>query len=81
MSRTILYHCSRCGASITDARRSVLEVKAGPLAKLHDEPWLDVCGPCGDRFEDWLRSGKEAPQTGLPATPKPVMVDAAGRVA
>ena len=48
--------------------RSNPEIKAGELAKRHDEPWIDLCGPCAYRFEDWLRSGKQTPQNGLGAT-------------
>jgi hypothetical protein len=45
----------------------VLELKAGDLATRHDEPWLDLCASCTDRFGDWLKSGREPVQTGLGA--------------
>ena len=66
MSRTISYCCSRCGSPVLEGR-SILEIKAGELAKRRDEPWIDLCGPCTDRFVDWLRTGKEGVQNGLGA--------------
>ena len=65
--RTTNYCCDRCGSPVLEGR-SVLEVKAGELAKRHDEPWIDLCGSCTDRFVDWLRTGKEGVQNGLGAT-------------
>jgi hypothetical protein len=47
---------------------SVLEVRAGELMKRHDDAWIDLCGPCTDRFVAWLRAGQEGPQNGLGAT-------------
>ena len=38
--------------------QSVLEVRAGDLANRIEEPYLDLCGSCVDRFPDWLRSGQ-----------------------
>ncbi len=59
MSRSTTYICNRCGSPVLE-NRSILEIKAGELAKRCDgEPWIDLCGSCADRFEDFLRSGKE----------------------
>lgn len=79
--RQTLYHCNRCGASITDGRHSILEVKAGELAKRHDEPWIDLCGGCADGFENWLRSGKETAHNGLGAPLGGLVVESAAPAA
>jgi hypothetical protein len=79
--RTTLYHCNRCGDTITDARHSILKVEAGELVKLHDEPSVDLCGSCGDSFENWLRSGKEGVQSGLGAPLRGPVGETAGKVA
>jgi hypothetical protein len=49
------------------ARDFILEVKADELAKRHDEPGVDLCAFCGDRFEDWLKSGRQSAVDGLAA--------------
>jgi hypothetical protein len=46
-----LIHRSRFGASVM-ARDSVRGGKPGELAERHDEPWIDPCASCDDRFED-----------------------------
>ncbi|MFI5455640.1 MAG: hypothetical protein ACHRXM_09330 [Isosphaerales bacterium] len=71
--RTTVIHCSRCGATILGGH-SILQIVAGELANRHDEPWIDLCGSCVDRFGDWLRSG--SPHNGAAAAPtvQPAMV-------
>ena len=59
----------------------MLEVRAGELVKRHDDAWIDLCGPCTDRFVDWLRSGLEGPQTGLGATMGGSVVETGVRMA
>jgi hypothetical protein len=51
------YLCNRCGAAILE-NRAILEIKAGALGARHDEP-IDLCGTCQERFEDWLRGGRQ----------------------
>jgi hypothetical protein len=60
--RTTQIHCNRCGDTILGGH-SILEVKAGDLVNRVEEPYIDLCGSCVDRFQDWLRSGR---QNGLP---------------
>jgi hypothetical protein len=68
--RTVTYHCSRCGATVSSGL-SILKVEAGDLVNELTEPYIDASGPflnlcpgCKDRFKDWLRSGR---QNGLPS--------------
>lgn len=67
MSRTIHVHCNRCGATCLDGGHSILEVKAGELANRVEEPYLDLCAGCVDRFLDWLREGRQNALTGVGA--------------
>ena len=61
--------CDRCGAAILGGH-SIIEVKAGELTTRHVEP-LDLCADCCQRFEDWLRSGRQtaAFEPGVAAAP------------
>ena len=70
----------RCGSTITGGN-SILELKAGDLAKRHEEPWIDLCASCADRFDDWLRSGRQDVQTVRETISAAALVDSAGRVA
>jgi hypothetical protein len=78
--RTTTVHCNRCGSTIQGGH-SVLELKAGDLAKRHDEPWIDLCGACSELFSSWLRSGRQDVQTVREMIPAAAVVDSAGRVA
>ena len=62
--KQITWICDRCGAVCTDQPCSILELKAGELTKQFAEPWIDLCGPCSERFIDWLRSGRQANRDG-----------------
>lgn len=68
MSRTVLIHCSRCGASIM-ANPSILTATAGELANRVEEPYFDLCSGCTDRFLDWLRGGHQNAHGDLGAVP------------
>ncbi len=73
MAQTTAYCCDRFGSSVLEGR-SILEIEAGTLVRLHDDPRIDLCGPCTDRFVDWLRSGQEGARMawarGLPTRPR-----------
>jgi hypothetical protein len=60
--RTTQIHCNRCGDTILGGH-SISEAKHGELSTRRDEP-IDLCASCVDRFQDWLRSGR---QNGLPS--------------
>ena len=60
--RTTQIHCNRCGETILGGH-SILEFKAGELTNRVDEPYIDLCGSCVDRFLDFIGSGR---QNGLP---------------
>ena len=62
--RTTTVQCSRCGSTCLGGH-SILRIEAGELAKRRDEPWIELCASCADRFEDWLRSAQEAVHTGV----------------
>jgi len=48
--------CDRCGAEIPE-RGTVVGVTAGELRNRYPDP-LDFCPDCGERFGDWMRSGR-----------------------
>jgi hypothetical protein len=56
--RTITVCCSRCGAAITGGH-SMLNATAGHLVNRLDDPAIDLCTECVDRFVDWLRGSNE----------------------
>ena len=56
--RVTTIHCSRCGATILGGH-SILKIEAGELANRVEEPFIDLCEGCCDRFQDWLRSGRQ----------------------
>ena len=59
LARRTFSRMSSALAVQTNGRHSILEAKAGELAVArYDEPWIELCGSCGNRFENWLRSGK-----------------------
>jgi hypothetical protein len=63
--RTTQIHCNRCGATILGGH-SILRVEAGALAsRLEGEPYIDLCGDCVERFQDWLRSGRNGELSAL----------------
>ncbi len=67
MSRTTQIHCNRCGDTILGGH-TIIEAKQGQLATLHDEP-IDLCASCTDRFNDWLKSGRQNAMASLETGP------------
>jgi hypothetical protein len=58
MSREVKRICDRCGHFITDQPGSILEAKAGDLAKTPPDAWVDLCHECSGLFLDWLKAGR-----------------------
>ena len=58
MSRTTMIHCSRCRATILGGH-SVLEAKAGHLVNRLEEPSIDLCCDCTERFQEFMRGPRE----------------------
>jgi DNA-directed RNA polymerase subunit RPC12/RpoP len=55
--KTVTYICNRCGNAIKEGRATI-DVKTGPLARRLDET-VDLCPDCAERFDDFLRSGRD----------------------
>ena len=84
--RTVTYHCSRCGSTVS-SDLSILKIEAGSLVNDLVEPYIDPSGPfvdlcptCKDAFRDWLRSGRQNGQhetVAIGATPAVESTDSA----
>jgi hypothetical protein len=61
--------CSRCGSTRLRGH-SVLELKAGGLAKRHEGPGVDLCAFCRDGFVHRLKSGHQSAVNGRGAIPE-----------
>jgi len=55
--RTMTIFCDRCGKPIRGGL-SVLEIRHGALSARHGDP-MDLCSTCGERFGQWLASGRQ----------------------
>jgi hypothetical protein len=61
--KTVTRIRDRCGSVLIECHGSILEIKAGLLARRFSEP-LDLCTDCGSLFANWLRSGRQTRQNG-----------------
>jgi hypothetical protein len=57
VSRRVSRFCDRCSQNILEGG-AVLDVRAGDLRQRHPE-LIDLCPTCGDRFDEFLRSGHQ----------------------
>jgi hypothetical protein len=78
--RTVTYHCSRCGSTVS-SDLSILKIECGSLVNDLVEPYIDLSGPyvdfcpgCASLFRDWLRSGRQNVSDGVGAVPAAGMV-------